>query len=134
MSGLPLELLNSDDLAQEQFQIWRTGLEAKGMKVNINKTKILHCLGSIERTGDSRKYPCGVSRTGVGSNSIFCQPCGKWIHRRCSSIRGRLNCDANYVCPRCYAPLEPEAQDSKELLLGDDTKLDIVDKFCYLEI
>ena len=50
-SGLPLELLYADDLALEaeskeelleKFQIWRTGLEAKGLKVDINKTKILH--------------------------------------------------------------------------------------------
>ena len=32
------------------------------------------------------------------------------------------------VCPRCSAPPEPEAQDSKELLQGDGTKLDIVKK------
>ena len=35
------------------------------------------------------------------------------------------------MCPRCSASPEPEAQDSKELLLGDGTKLDSVDKFCY---
>ena len=36
------------------------------------------------------------------------------------------------MCPRCCAPLELEAQDSKELLLGHSTKFDIVDKFCCL--
>ena len=100
--------------------------------VNINNTKILHCMGSIERTGNSGKYLCGVCRTGVGSNSIFCRSCGKWIHRRCSVVRGRLKDDSNYACPKCAAPPEPEKQDTKEVLLEDGTRLKIVDKFCYL--
>ena len=95
-SGLPLKLMYADDLAlkaeskeelPEKFHIWKTGLEAKGLKVNINKTKILHCMGNIKVIGDSGKYPCGVCRTGVGSKSIFCHSCGKLIHRRCSGVR-----------------------------------------------
>ena len=61
---LLLELLYGDDLALvaeskddllEKAQIWKTGLEAKGLKANINKTKILHCMGSTKRSDDSRK-------------------------------------------------------------------------------
>ena len=58
--------------------------------------------------------------------------CGNWIHRRCSGVKDRLKDDAYYVCHRCAAPCEPEAQDSKELLLEDDTRLEIIDKFCNL--
>ena len=116
----------------DKYQICKTGLETRGLKANINKTKILHCMGSIERTGNSGNYPCGVCRTGVGSNSMFCRSCGKWIHRRCSGVRGRLKVASNYVCPKCAAPSEPEKQDSKEVLFEDGTRLEIVDKFCYL--
>ena len=58
--------------------------------------------------------------------------CGKWNHRRCSSVKGRLKDGANYVCHRYAVPPEPEAQDSNELLLEDGMRLEIVDKFCYL--
>jgi hypothetical protein len=141
-TGLPLEFLYADDLALvaeskeellKKFQTWKTGLEAKGLKVNINKTKIMHCVGSLERKDDTGKYPCGVCRTGVGGNSIFCRVCGKWIHHRCSGVPGRLKDDANYVCPRCTAPQElRDSLDSMEVMLEDGTRLETVDKFCYL--
>ena len=42
-----------------------------------------------------------------------------------------------HFLPKCigakgFGPPEPEEQDSKELLLEDCTRLEIVDKFCYL--
>ena len=40
--------------------------------------------------------------------------------------------DVNYVCPKCATQPETEVQDSKELLIEDGTRLEIVDKFCYL--
>ena len=49
--GLPWELLYADDLvliadslrgAEEKFRKWREGMTSKGLRVNINKTKILH--------------------------------------------------------------------------------------------
>ena len=67
-SDLPLELLHADDMAvvaeskqdlPEKFLIWKAGLVAKGLKVNTNKIKILLCMGSIERNGDSGKSHCG---------------------------------------------------------------------------
>ena len=55
---LPVELLSAyelslmtgskDDLL-EAFRIWKTGTEAKGLNVNINKTKILQCMGVLRR-------------------------------------------------------------------------------------
>ena len=53
------------------------------------------------------------------ANRSFAVLAANGIQCRCSAVRGRLKDDANYACPRCSAPPEPEAQDSKELLLGD---------------
>ena len=35
----------------------------------------------------SGKYPCDK---GVGSNLIMCKGCEKWVHRKCSGIKGTL--------------------------------------------
>ena len=43
---LALVAESNEDLLQK-CQIWKSGLEAKGPKVNINKTKILHCMGVL---------------------------------------------------------------------------------------
>ena len=40
--------------------------------------------------------------------------------------------DANYVCPICARPPEPEVQDSDELMRDEGDRLNIVHKFCYL--
>src|SRR5260221_12313405 len=75
--GLPWELLYADDLVlmaesenelREKLLKWKVGLEAKGLKVNVGKTKIMlgGCgMGDLEESG---KWHCGVCGKGVGSN------------------------------------------------------------------
>ena len=48
-------------------------------------------------SGESRKgvhntgrRPCDVCGRGVGRNSIQCTKCQKWVHRKCSGIKGRM--------------------------------------------
>ena len=143
--GLPLELLYADDLALvadskmelvKKFNVWKAGLEAKGLKVNVNKTKVMRCAADIERTGQSGKYPCGVCKTGVGCNSILCAGCRKWIHHKCSGIRGTLKDTGDYRCPRCIRTSDDTGsctvQETTDLILEDGTIVESVDKFCYL--
>ena len=75
--ALPWELLYADDLAViaeseegliKRLNEWKDNMESKGMRVNMNKTKVMI---SGERQKAVR-WPCGVCSTGVGSNSIQC--------------------------------------------------------------
>ena len=142
--GLPWELLYADDLALlaeseelliEKINRWKGGMERKGLKVNMGKTKILRCQsksGSVLRE-ESGKYPCGVCKRGVGKNSIFCSGCNKWVHKKCSKLKGKLRENSNYRCVRCLSGLGTgSAQIKKEVVLEDGGKLELVDKFCYL--
>ena len=73
-TGCPFELLYADDLAiisdsmdnlLEKLRCWKSGLEAKGLYVNMAKTKLMISginLGSLK---DAGKHPCGVCRKGV---------------------------------------------------------------------
>jgi hypothetical protein len=45
-------------------------MEAKGMKVNLAKTKVMWM--------GSRKFPCAICGRGVGSNFMLCGRCNKW--------------------------------------------------------
>jgi len=36
------------------------------------------------------RWPCGVCGRGVGSNSIQCTTCHKWVHKKCSGIKGSM--------------------------------------------
>ena len=50
--GVPWELLYADDLGRiaetekellEKVEVWRIGMESKGLRVNMTKTKIMKC-------------------------------------------------------------------------------------------
>ena len=73
--GLPMELLYADDLVlmaesrellMEKLRKWKNGMEAKGLRVNAGKTKVMQCRVSRFQSED----PCSVCRKGVGDNSI----------------------------------------------------------------
>jgi len=50
----------------------KNGVEDKGMKVNMNKTKVL-INGEIHKgVQNTRRWPCGVCSRGVGRNSMQC--------------------------------------------------------------
>ena len=57
--------------------------------MNMGKTKNMVGgldLDLLKRPG---KVPCGVCQKGVGSNAILsCGGCLRWIHKKCSDIKG----------------------------------------------
>ena len=56
----------------EKFELYRSGMEDKGLRVNMDKTKILVCRAKPVQSGKpSGKWPCGVCGKGVGRNSIL---------------------------------------------------------------
>ena len=82
------------------------------------------------------KWPCWICKEGVGRNSIKCTKFHKWIHKRCSKIKGKLKEDAQFQCALCV--LGPDAHSSVKdvgsvgTVLGQDCELEQVDRFCYL--
>ena len=97
-TGCRWELLYADDLVivsndladlQQRFDAWKSGMEAKGLRVNVDKTKFMTSGSGLNPLHNSGKYPCGVCRQGVGNHSIKCQGCKHRVHWRCSGKRGR---------------------------------------------
>ncbi len=140
--GLPGELLYADDVAmaakseeelKDKLRMWVTGLEQKGLKVNAGKTKIMVCRWKRSLNQGRRvKWPCGVCNEGVGANSILCQKCEKWIHRRCSGGRGNLVAFAtNFECPKCRG-VSQEQDCRNEVFELDGVRYDVANNFCYL--
>ena len=80
----PWELLYADDLViisdtmdelLYNLDFWKKHLEAKDLRVNMEKTKIIICRKNLHSLKDSGKHPCGVCRKGVGSTSVFYDGC-----------------------------------------------------------
>ena len=50
----------------------------------------------------SKVDPCGVCDNKVKANSILCVVCNKWVHKRCSGVKGGLQEFAGiFQCKRC---------------------------------
>ena len=140
-TGCPWELLYADDLViipetieelTQKLEVWRVNLENKGLRVNMKKTKIMFSGVNMDTLIDTGVWPCGVCRSVVGTNSIFCSGCKHWVHKKCSGIRDRLVVDDNFQCDRCRGLARSiEGRPCDSITLGGHT-LEVVDTFCYL--
>jgi hypothetical protein len=142
--GLPWELLYADDLAllaeskaelMEKIKRWKEGMECKGLRVNMGKTKVMRCVVSNDQSVqavDAVKWPCGVCRKRVGQGSILCRSCKKWVHHRCTGVKGVLKDDANFRCSVCIMGDHRNAGHEKEVVVDDAGSVEWVDSFCYL--
>ena len=85
--GLPWELFYADDLVllaesrdilMEKIKILKEGLESKGFKANIWKTKVMKYHVAVKMEVESGKaHPLTVCGNGVRRNSIGCGGCEK---------------------------------------------------------
>ena len=141
--GLPMELLYADDLVLmteseelllEKLRKWKKGMEAKGLRVNAGKTKVMQCRVSRFQSEYSREHPCGVCRKGVDDNAILCVECLRWVHKRCSGISGKLESNFDFHCRRCLEGENGLFQSVllKEVVIEPNVKLECVPKFCFL--
>jgi len=76
-------------------------------------------------------YAYGVCGRGVGNNSIQCTSCQKWVHRKCSRIKGSMyKVMKTFICRGCVNPVTGTGCTSVDI--GGNANLELVDKFCYL--
>jgi len=73
------------------------------------------------------RWPRGVCSRGIGNNSILCTSCQKWVHRKCSGIKGSMyKVTKSFVCRGCVNPVTGTGYKT-----GINANLELVDKFCY---
>ena len=91
-SGVPLEDLFADDLViiaesleecVRRLLTCKEAMEKKGLRIDAGKTKIMICGTGLDLMQSSGKFPCTICHTGAGSNSIFCNGCTHWVHKKC---------------------------------------------------
>jgi len=115
----------------ERLNEWKDFVENRGMRVNMNKTKVMISAGWQKVMQKAVRWPCGVCGRGVGNNSIQCTSCKKCTHRKCSGIKGSMyRVMKSFVCRGCVNPVTGTGCTSVDI--GGDANLELVDKFCYL--
>ena len=135
--GLLFEILYADDLVlmadsmeelRVKFDKWKNAIEKKGLKVNLSKTKVMVSgIGGVNVV--SSVDPCGVCDKRVKRNSILCVGCKKWVHKRCSGVKGALQkVEGVFQCERCVGGVVVD--NAKEDCVIDDVGR--VESFVYL--
>jgi len=57
----------------------------------------------------------------TGYNTLQCISCQKWVHKKCSGIKGSMSkVTKSFICTGCL-----------NLAIDVSAKLELVDKFCY---
>ena len=136
-AGVPWEDLYAGDLViiadslEEALDVERSHGE-EGVEGKCRKDKghdLWYRPGPL--ASSSGKYPCAVCCTGVGSNSIYCNGCKLWLHKKCSGLQ-RLTPNPDYRCARCMGNARPiDGRPQSEVQVGPDN-LEVVASFCYL--
>ena len=120
-------MADSVEELQIKFDRWKNAIEGKGMRVNMGKTKMM-VSGVGGEKEVSKVDPCGVCDKRVKANSILCIGCGKWVHRRCSGVKGVLKkVEGAFRCKRCVNGVV--AKDREESMNGG---IERVESFAYL--
>ena len=89
------------------------------------------CSSGLELLRSSGEYPCAVCHTGVGNNSIYCNGCKLWVHKKLSWLQ-QLTPNPDYRCARCIRNVRPiYGRPQSEVHVRPD-KLEVVASFCYL--
>ena len=135
--GLLNEILCANDLMlvresledlRERFQRWRSALEGKGLKVIVEKPKMM-ASGTEGEIALIKIDPCGICGKRVGSKAVCCTQCTKWIHGRCTKMKKVICISArHFVCRRC-THVGNGTEEPVEALCDE---VETVKGFCYL--
>ena len=72
-----------------------------------------------------------IACRGISSNSIQCTSCHKWVHKKCSGMKGSMyKVMRSFICRGCLNHVINTGQTSVDI--GASANLEVVDKFCYL--
>ena len=87
-----------------KIKLWQKELEEKGLRVNMGKTKVMKCefasgKNTRKKKTVSDKWPCDVCDVRVGFE-LNCGMCEKWVHNRCSGVKGKLSAVVGFCCSR----------------------------------
>ena len=130
--GCHWELLYADDLVlmaetleglKKKLTIWKDNIEAKRLRVNVNKTNFAACKNNSSVKSDLVKWPYNIYRNGVGSNSIFCQTSNHWVHKRFLKIKGRLKADPSFKSGACTNNITISQDDPEKIIRNDKSKV-----------
>jgi len=94
------------------------------MRVDMNKTEVMISGERQKVRQKAVRWRCGVCCKGVGSNSLQCTSCQKWVHKKCSGIKGSMfKVGKSFICRGCLNPVTSAGRTSVDI--GASAKLEL---------
>jgi len=95
----------------------------------MSKTKVIMISGERQKVVQKAvRWLCGVCGRGIGNDSIQCTSCQKWVHRKCSGIKGSMyKAMESLVCRDCVNPVTGTGCTSVNI--GVNANPELVDHF-----
>jgi len=125
-------MAESEESLHKKIVQWKSGLEAKDLKMNTRKTKVMFGCHMKDKMDEKGKWPCSVYNKGVDSNSIVYHSCKKLVHKQCSCVKGSLhNASQLSLCRsrKVDRPITDGVNTDKNLDIGNGVSLEKVYKF-----
>jgi len=98
-------IAETEDDPIKRLNEWKDNVENRGMRVNMNKNKVMINGKQQKVTQKAVRWPCGVRGRGIGNNSIQCTSCHKWVYKKFSGIKGSMYKVMVIVCRGCVNPV-----------------------------
>jgi len=94
--------METEEQLIKRLNEWKDNVESKGMRVTMNKTKVMISGERQKVRQKAVRWPCRVCSKGVGSNSLQCTSCQKLVHKKCSGIKGSISkVTKSFICRGC---------------------------------
>ena len=103
---------------EERYSAWKNGMECKGFRVNMAKTKVMASGTEQGPTFTLGRYPCAVCRKGISVNLVYCSFCSQWVHKCFSGLKGRLGDVPDFKCSK-FLYLQEVSETAKKIKLGN---------------
>ena len=138
-SGVPWEDLYADDLTVitesleecvRRLLTWKEATTEKGLRADAGKMKVMICGMCLDLLQSSGEFPCAICQIGAGSNSIFCNGCKHWVHKKCIG-HTCFTKHPDYRCTWCQGTSPPWTADHRRKVQVGPDKLEVVASFCY---
>ena len=90
----------------------------------LERNLVMICGIGLDHLQSSGEYSCAVCRTGAGNNSIYCNGCKLWVHKKCSGLQW-LTPNPDYRCAGGMGNARPiDSWPQSEVQVGPD-KLEV---------
>ncbi len=94
-------MAESEEEAVEKFRTWKRGMERRGLRVNMENTKVMISGEEPMIRMEGERYLRRCCGRAVGENSVWCAGCERWCHQKCSALRDVHRAGVSFLYPMC---------------------------------